>query len=88
MAAGAEGPRRTRRSIDVELELRRRIKVAAAPKDLTVREYLEAIRPRAIEADEQAVGQERTAWSRLSAGAFARDWDSEEDAASDQPASG
>ena len=54
MSANPARLRRSRLSIDVEPELRRKIKVVAAQKDLTVREYLEAILRRAVEAEEQA----------------------------------
>ena len=87
MSANPARLRRSRLSIDVEPELRRKIKVVAAQKDLTVREYLEAILRRAVEAEEQATTEgERVVWSSLSARSFARDWDSEDDRVYDRPA--
>jgi len=35
--------RRVRLSIDVDLELRRRLKIAAASRDLSVRDYVEGV---------------------------------------------
>src|SRR5579884_2888030 len=43
--------RRARLSIEVEPELRRRIKIAAAARDLSVREYVEAILRLALASD-------------------------------------
>lgn len=64
--------RRARLSIDVEPELRRQIKSAAAARDLSVREYVEAILRRALASDgsEETMGNhsiqsERTAIPRL-----------------------
>jgi predicted HicB family RNase H-like nuclease len=48
------GERRARLSIDVEPELRRRIKRAAAARSLSVREYVEAILRQALEAEAQS----------------------------------
>jgi hypothetical protein len=81
----ASNERRARLSIDVEPELRRRVKLAATARDLSIREYVEATLRRALEAEGQgetpAAG---AAWSRLSARSFARDWESEEDQAYDR----
>src|SRR5690349_19841924 len=72
--------RRARLSIDVTPELRRRIKIAAATREVSVREYVETILRQALEAEESGEPPaERTAWSRLSARSFARDWESPED---------
>jgi len=69
--------RRARLSIDVTPELRRRLKVAAATRDLSVREYVETILRQVLEAEERGeTTAERAAWSRLSARSFARDWES------------
>lgn len=64
--------RRARLSIDVELDLRRRLKIAAAGRDLSVREYVEAILRQALASDaseEDKGGRmtqpERTAIQRL-----------------------
>jgi len=76
----APSDRRARLSIDVAPELRRRLKIAAAARDLTVRDYVEAILRRALETDERGdTASETAAWSQLSARSFARDWNSEED---------
>jgi len=59
---------RVRLSIEVEPELRRRIKVVAARKDVTVRDFIQRALERALEEDEKAqIEDERRAWSRLSA---------------------
>lgn len=76
---------RVRLSIEVEPELRRRIKVVAARKDVTVRDFIQRALERALEEDEKAqIEDERRAWSRLSAPAFARDWECEGDEAYDR----
>ncbi len=77
--------RRARLTIDVSPELRRQIKVAAAIRDLSVREFVEAALLRALTEQGRSEDQvEQRAWSQLSAQSFARDWDSEEDAVYDQ----
>ena len=70
--------RRARLSVDINPELRRKVKMAAAAHDLTITAYVE----RAIE---HALAEEGAdaAWSRLSVAVFARDWQSEEDAVYD-----
>lgn len=76
---------RVRLSIEVEPELRRRIKVVAARKDVTVRDFIQRALERALEEDEKGqIEHERAAWSRLSAPSFARDWESEGDQAYDR----
>ena len=79
MASSSE-TRRARLSIDIEPELRRRIKIAAAERDLSIREYVVAILQRAL-ADEASRPPEAEAadWTQLSGRSFARDWESEED---------
>lgn len=64
--------RRTRLSIDVEPGLRWRIKIAAAARDLSIREYVEAILRQAIASDaaeedkrDRITHAERTVPSRL-----------------------
>ena len=75
---------RARLSIDVEPELRRKIKLAATGRDLSIRDYVINILQHAIAEDEQQEAlTEGTAWARLSASAFARDWASEADAVYD-----
>ncbi len=84
MRAETTAPR-ARLSIDVEPELRRRVKVAAAQKDLSVREYLVAIVRRALEEEErESPEDESRRWAGVSARAFARDWESDEDRVYDQ----
>ena len=74
---------RARLSTDVEPELRRQIKVAAATRDLSVREYVLRILRQALAMEATDSRDETGAWSRLSAAAFARDWESEEDSVYD-----
>jgi hypothetical protein len=71
--------RRARLSIDVEPELRRRIKRAAAARSLSVREYVEAILRQALEAEAQSEdAAAQAAWSTLSARGPARDVEQDE----------
>jgi plasmid stability protein len=77
MATHAE--RRSRLSIDVDPELRRRIRVAAASRDLSIRDYVEGIIREALAAESEEDG----GWTAVSARSFARDWCSEEDAVYD-----
>lgn len=73
---------RVRLSADVDAELRRRVRVAAANSDRSVGEWIEAAIRRELELEE-----DRTApVSQASTPAFARDWDSEEDSVYDEPA--
>ena len=82
MAAKKDRP--SRLSMDIERELRRRIEAAAAERHLSVRDYV-------VTTLRHAVGDRRTTdpptgdvgWSRLSAPAFARDWESDADAVYD-----
>jgi hypothetical protein len=84
-AMEAPSERRARLSIDVAPELRRRLKIAAASRDLSVRDYVETILRRALEAEERGETlSDQVFWSRLSARSFARDWESEEDQAYDR----
>ena len=69
----AEGMRKPRLSIEVDQDLRRRLKVAAAQHDVTIREFVLAAVERALEVDD------RDDWTRLSETSFARDWDSDAD---------
>ncbi len=79
MATGSE-PRKARLSIDIDPELRSKIKSAAAAKDQTVRDYVVAILRRAVATPGHAEeATEELAWAQLSARSFTRDWDSEED---------
>ncbi len=79
MAANAPSPR-ARLTIDVEPDLRRQIKIAAARHDQTVRDYVITTLRRALDAEP---ADDTTGWGPLSARSFARDWDSEEDAVYD-----
>ncbi len=73
----AEESRRTRLSIDVDADLRRRIKIAAAEKDMSFRDLVVSILSEALAAAEET---DRRAWTSLSAASFARDWSSDADA--------
>jgi hypothetical protein len=79
------GARRARLSIDVEPELRRRIKVISAQKDLSVRDYIVSILRRALEEEAALAPAEAPEWAQLSTRSFARDWESEEDSVYDRP---
>lgn len=70
---------RARLSMDVDPQLRRRLKMVAAAHDQTVTEYVERALQRTLAEEEQQIS-----WSRLSAPAFDRDWNSDEDAIYDQ----
>jgi hypothetical protein len=73
------GKRRSRLSIDVEPELRRRIEIAAAARGLSVPQYVEAILRQALEADAQRQDVvEQAAWSTLPADGLARDTEQDE----------
>ncbi len=77
-------PRTTQRvriSLDVEPELRRQVRTAAAAQKLSMRDYIVASLKRSLATDER---EEAATWAQLSARAFARDWDSEEDAVYDR----
>ena len=77
--------RRARLWIDVEPELRRKIKVAAAERESSIRDYVVAILQRALAEEERGEGQsESAAWTRLATRSFARDWDSDEDRVYDE----
>jgi uncharacterized protein (DUF1778 family) len=75
----AEPARKPRIVVEVDPELRRRIKMAAAAHDETIREYMVTVVLRRLEEDVAS-----SSWSALSSVAFARDWDSQEDAVYDQ----
>ena len=75
----SNAPMRVRLSLDVEPELGRRLKVAAAARDETITAFVERLVRQALDENDTA------AWARLSAPSFARDWDSPEDAVYDQP---
>jgi uncharacterized protein (DUF1778 family) len=77
-------PKRPRISVDVAPELRRRLRVAAAKRDLTVRQYvLQAIRDRL----QEDLGDESAGMLALTAKAdpvLAELWDNPRDAAYDR----
>jgi uncharacterized protein (DUF1778 family) len=72
-----ERSRRPRLTVEVDPDIRRRLKMAAARHDVTIREYVLAAVEQALAAEDQQ------SWSRLSEAAFARDWDSVDDAVYD-----
>jgi plasmid stability protein len=71
-----------RLSIDVDPDLRRRIKIAAASHDQSIRDYVESLLREALAGE----SEDERGWSALSARSFARDWESKEDSVYDQPA--
>jgi len=78
MANGAG--QRVRLSVDIEPELRKRIKLVATERDMTVHDYVAAVLRRALaEAERERAAAESASWAPLSARAFARDWESEAD---------
>lgn len=50
-------PSRPRLIIDISPELRRRIKIAAAQRDLSIREYVEQILEQAVPSEEESIPQ-------------------------------
>lgn len=71
---------RVRLSADVDAELRRQVRIAAASSDRSVSEWIEAAVRHELEREED----QTASVSRASAPAFARDWDSEEDSVYDK----
>lgn len=69
---------RVRLSLDLDPELRKRLKLVATARDETITAYVERLLRQALDEDDTA------AWSLMSAPAFARDWDSREDAEYDR----
>ena len=77
--------RRARLWIDVEPELRRKIMVAAAERESSIRDYVVAILQRALAEEERGEGRnESAAWTRLATRSFAREWGSDEDRVYDE----
>lgn len=68
-----EGGRKPRLSIEVDPDLRRRLKIAAAQHDVTIRDYVLTAVERALDAED------REGWTRLSEPSFAREWNAEGD---------
>ena len=82
---------RVRLSADVEPELRRRVRVAAAKSDRKVSDWIAEAVSRELEReelqeklDEKLEDQNGLSVSRASVRVFARDWDSEDDAVYDE----
>lgn len=80
--------RRVRLSVEVEVELHRRVKIAATERDMTIKEYVIGILEGVAEVEARGKrGDARRSTedlARLSAAAFARDWESEEDSVYDE----
>lgn len=64
--------RRVRLSIEVQPELHRLVKIAAAKRDMTMKDYV-------VSVLEDVAVDEDAALTQLSTPSFARDWESEED---------
>lgn len=73
---------RVRLSADVDVELRRQVRIAAASSDRSVSEWIEAAVRHKLEREEDQTAPV----SRASAPAFTRDWNSEEDSVYDEMA--
>ena len=71
--------RTTRLIVDLEPELKEQIERVAAERDQSVPEFVVAALQRAVSAENGEVSDEGISWAQLSARAFARDWDSDED---------
>lgn len=65
--------KRVRLSIDIDPQLRRTLKMVAAARDESLRDYVVSVLEQAVEQDESR------AWWAISSRAFARDWESDED---------
>lgn len=79
MAANPER-HRTRLSLDIEPELQRKIKSAAAEQNLPIHDYVVTILQRALAAANQDhTASAGIAWTQLSIPSFARDWDWDSD---------
>lgn len=74
---------RARLSMDIDPQLRRRLKMVAAARDQTITQYVEHALEQSLAEDEHGA-----AWSQLSVPVFARDWNSNEDTIYDQFAEG
>ena len=76
---------RVRLSADVEPELRRRVRVAAAASDRKVSDWISEAVKRELDREElENARGASAAISNLSIQSFNRDWDSEDDAVYDQ----
>lgn len=77
--------RKVRLSIEVQPELHRRVKIAATERDMTMKDYVVRLLEGAAAEEARKRSSEDTAdLTRLSAAAFARDWESEEDLVYDE----
>ena len=66
--------------IEIAPELRTRVERAAAAKGVAIRDYVADVLRQAVGGEEVAEsGSEDEGWRGLSAQAFARDWESDED---------
>ena len=74
---------RFRLTIEIEPDLRRRLETAAAERGVPVRDYVVGALREALGSDRSKSAADEAAWSRLSARSFARDWESDADAAYD-----
>ena len=73
----------TRVRITADAELRRRVKIAAVRTDRSVSEWIEGAVRRELERERTRTSETVTI-SRASVPAFARDWNSEDDAVYDE----
>ncbi len=71
--------RTTQLTVSVEPELRKQIERVAAERDQSVAEFVVAALQRAVSVKNGDVLAKGSSWAQLSARAFARDWDSDED---------
>jgi len=76
---------RVRLSIDVDPALRRKLKIASASRDLSIRDYVLHILQQAITREHRQEAQDDLLASlHPSARSFTRDWESEADQVYDQ----
>lgn len=73
-----------RLSIDVNPALRKKLKIAATIRGTSLREYCLRAIENCLEAEDVAEkNSKEAAWTQLSAKAFIRDWNSQEDSVYD-----
>jgi uncharacterized protein (DUF1778 family) len=84
MVVTSTGQRRARLSVDLDPELRKRLKLAATQQDMTMRDFVLAALRQVLADQASRNAADDGSWARLSAGAFARDWASDEDRVYDQ----
>jgi len=74
----------SRLAIEIEPELRERIETAAAERGVSMRDYVVATLREALDSNgSQWSSGQSVEWSQLSVRSFARDWESDVDAAYD-----